>query len=69
MSVSALYSSLRPKDAADFLGIGRSTLWLWAKTRPDFPRPIRIGPRATIFRADELAEWRDKQRRVVQCAI
>ena len=30
--------ALRPKPAAEYLGIGLSTLWAWAKTRDDFPQ-------------------------------
>jgi prophage regulatory protein len=53
--------SLRPNGAAKFLGIGRSTLYKWAKERPEFPQPIKLGTRTTVFRLDELAAWRDAQ--------
>lgn len=39
--------SLRPRQVAEFLGIGLSTVWVWAK-RPDFPRARKIGKRAVI---------------------
>jgi len=55
-------TSLRPRQAADFLGIGKSTLWRWAKERPDtFPQPIRIGTRTTVWPLDKLVAWRDAQ--------
>lgn len=53
--------SFRPKQAAEFLGIGTATLWRWIKERPDFPRPIRLSPRCTIIPGDELLAWRDAQ--------
>lgn len=45
---------LRPAKAADKLDMGLSTLWLRAKTDPGFPKPIKLGPRTTIFLEDEL---------------
>jgi len=53
--------SLRPTQAADFLGIAVSTLWRWLSERPDFPRSRKIGPRCTVFDQGELAAWRDAQ--------
>jgi prophage regulatory protein len=54
-------NSLRPNGAAKFLGIGRSTLYKWAKERPDFPQPIKLGTRTTVWPADQLTAWRDAQ--------
>ena len=53
--------SLRPRQAAQFLGIGHSTLWRWSKERPDFPQPIVLGPRTTVWALDKLVAWRDAQ--------
>lgn len=53
--------SLRPKQAAALLGIGTATLWRWAKDRPDFPQPVRLSARCTVFPADELDAWRIAQ--------
>ncbi len=50
--------SKRPKAAAEYLDIGLSTLWRWAKEREDFPKPIRIGPRTTVFETRQLDEFR-----------
>ncbi|MFG5779998.1 helix-turn-helix transcriptional regulator [Comamonas sp. J-3] len=52
-------SSLRPKAAAEYLGIGVSTLWRWSKDRSDFPKARKLGPRCTVFNASELQNWRD----------
>jgi prophage regulatory protein len=53
--------ALRPKRAAEFLGIGRATLWRWAKERADFPKPRYLSARCTIFDMAELTAWRDAQ--------
>lgn len=29
--------------------IAKSTLWNWVATREDFPKPIKAGPRVTLF--------------------
>ena len=39
----------RAKRAAQHFDIGVSTLWLWAKTRPGFPPPIKAGKGVTLF--------------------
>jgi prophage regulatory protein len=47
---------LRPGEAAEFLGVGRSTLYQWAKS-PDFPPRIRLGLRAAGYRLSDLRQW------------
>lgn len=56
--------SMRPKQAAEFLGIGVSTLWRWVITREaeGFPQPKRLGPRTTVFTVSDLASFRDSRR-------
>ena len=53
--------SYRPKQAAEFLGIGVATVWRWIKERPDFPRPIRLSARCTVIDGEQLVAWRDAQ--------
>lgn len=53
--------SLRPKQAAEFLGIGRATLWRWSKERADFPKSRHLSSRCTIFDMAELETWRNAQ--------
>lgn len=48
---------LRPKQAAKLIGISVSSLWRYARTQGDFPKPVKLSPRATIFFENELAEW------------
>lgn len=53
--------TVRPKTAAELLGIGTSTFWRWSKERHDFPKPRRLSPRCTVFDTTELLAWRDAQ--------
>ena len=53
--------SARPKDAANVLGVGISTLWRWSKERHDFPKPRKLSSRCTVFDVQELLAWRDAQ--------
>ena len=52
---------LRPKDAADRLGISLSSLYRWAKDRPDFPTIIKLGPKTSGWSAEDLDDWLSKQ--------
>lgn len=52
---------VRPREGAEFLGIGESTLWELTR-REDFPKPIRIGCRVTLFQVEELRAWALAQR-------
>lgn len=54
----SLPKSVRAKQAAELLGIGRSTFWRYAGS-PDFPKARRLSPRCTVFDTDELLAWRD----------
>lgn len=60
-SALVLSTSLRPKKAAELLGVGVATLWRWAKERGDFPKPKRLSARCTVFDSGELISWRDAQ--------
>jgi len=42
----------RAKEAASYLGIAISTVWLYAKQGR--LTPIRLSPRVTIFKKDDL---------------
>jgi prophage regulatory protein len=54
-------TSMRPRQAAQLLGIGESTLWRFIKERDDFPRPIKLGTRMTVLRRSDLIAWLDRQ--------
>lgn len=54
-------NSIRPKKAAEMLGISAGCLWRWVKEKPGFPRPRKLSPRCTVFDSHELIAWRDMQ--------
>jgi predicted DNA-binding transcriptional regulator AlpA len=47
----------RAKGACNHFQIARSTLWLWAKTRPGFPKPIKAGEKVTLFDIHAIEEF------------
>lgn len=44
--------NFRAKEAADYLGIALSTVWLYAKQGR--LSPIKLSPRITVFKKDDL---------------
>ena len=55
---------IRAFKARSLLGdISNTTLWRWARERPDFPKPTKLSPKVTVFDLNELIAWRDKQER------
>lgn len=48
---------LRPRQAADMIGIGLSTFWHLAKNDPDFPKLTRLSAACTIVRESDLEEY------------
>ena len=53
---------VRSAQAAQEMGIGRSSFWLYAKTKPGFPKGVRLSPRCTLWSRRELATWLEAQR-------
>ncbi|MGU7855455.1 helix-turn-helix transcriptional regulator [Burkholderia orbicola] len=55
--MSTSHTCLRPKAAAQKLGIGLSTLWLKVSKDPEFPRPVKLGEATTVFIEQEIDAW------------
>lgn len=53
-------AALRPRAAAQYLGIGESSIWRKAKTDPNFPKPRKLGERVTIWMRDELDAYLER---------
>ena len=51
---NSLPGFLREKQVLNLLPIGRSTLWAGVKSGR-FPRPVKLGPRTTAWRASDIA--------------
>lgn len=56
-----LRAALRARQAADTLGMGHSTFWRRAKLDPEFPKPVKLGPRTTVWLREDLDRWLSKQ--------
>lgn len=52
---------LRPKQAAELLGIGLSTFWALSRTDSDFPELVRLSPACTIVRESDLEDYLRKR--------
>jgi prophage regulatory protein len=46
-----------PKWAAEMLDLSEATIWRWLKTRPDFPRPVKLSPGCTRFKLQDLLDF------------
>lgn len=51
----------RAAQAAKHFQIGKSTLWLWVKTLPEFPQPIKVGKRVTLFDLNAIESYFQQQ--------
>lgn len=51
----------RPARTAQYMGISLATLWRWSASRENFPKPRKIGPRATVWDLNEIDAWLDAQ--------
>ena len=49
-----------PETGARF-GVSESTVWRWASERPDFPKPLKLGPRTTRWRLPDLEAFEASQ--------
>lgn len=52
---------LDDEAVAKTLGIGKSTVWRWLNTVPDFPKPIRLGMRTTRWKRSLILDYIDRQ--------
>ena len=65
---NSIYPDLAPqkrygriRDVLNLLCTDRTTLYRWSKERADFPKPIKAGPRVTLFDLDAIEAWIAKQ--------
>lgn len=52
---------IRVSEAAQMLGVAKSTLHRWRQSDPTFPTPIRLGKNSTGFRVADLERWIDQR--------
>ena len=48
------------RELTERLGVSRGTVGRWCK-RPDFPKPVRIGPNSLRWQAVDVQAWIDAQ--------
>jgi prophage regulatory protein len=60
-----MVKNYRPRQAAEALGISLSSFWLKAKTDPDFPPLIKLGPASTVVRESDLEAYVEKKAQAV----
>ncbi len=51
----------RPKELAEMFGIGRSTIYRYAKEDPNFPKPLKPTAKTTLFNVKEVEEYFKKK--------
>ena len=61
--------NLRPRQAADALGISLTTFWVKAKTDPDFPTLIRMSPGCTVVQESDLEAYMQKKLQASKRAV
>lgn len=59
------YTYLTVRQAAARLAVSVPTVWRWARERPDFPKPCRLGPNCTRWRLSDLEAWEAQRGEVV----
>jgi len=47
----------RAKAVCSHFQIAKSTLWLWSKTRPGFPHPLKAGEKVTLFDIHAIEDY------------
>ena len=48
---------MRRREVLELLGVSHNTLYRWMDGAEQFPRPVKIGARATRWRSDEVEAW------------
>lgn len=64
MKLSPQHSEQRfahAKGTCQNFQIARSTLWLWVKTRPSFPKPLKASKKLTLFDLRAIEEYLKNQ--------
>lgn len=51
---------LRVNDVAERLLVNKQTVWRWASTRDDFPKPFYLAPRRPVWDDADITEFLHK---------
>ena len=55
---------LSAKQGAEYTGVTIGTWWEWARTVPDFPKPLRISARCTRWKRSEIDDFLESRRAI-----
>ena len=47
---------IRMREVLRIIPVSRSTIWRWVRDG-QFPAPIKIGPRSTVWEFEKIMEW------------
>ena len=50
---------IRQKEVSEKLGLSKATIWTYARTRDDFPKPIRLGANSVGWLESEIDAFID----------
>ena len=53
---------IRVGKLATLLGVSRATIYRWIHSNPNFPKPIKLGEKSTVFDSAEVQKFIDIQR-------
>lgn len=48
---------MRAAGVCQTFQIAKSTLWHWVATREDFPKPVKLGARVTLFDVQAIEKF------------
>lgn len=54
---------MRISEVAEYCGVSKTTVHIWIKKHPDFPKAIRPSKRTVYYRRSELDRWLDSTRK------
>ncbi len=54
---------MRLKEVLEMCGIGRASIYNWMNEN-QFPKQVKIGPRAVAWRSDEVEQWIETRKQV-----
>ena len=57
-----MHNYLRWQTVLARLGVSHVTLWRWVKDG-HFPKPVKLSPRCTAFREDDVVAWENSRER------
>ena len=53
---------MNDQDLANRFGVHRLSIWRWARTLDDFPKPRKIGANTTRWARDEIEAYDEKRK-------